>query len=196
MQSGEFPKLFLRWAVEFTQIVYFFAHFACDRGQVAQHLIFSPSFRIFKDGASDSRKIKPAGLESRILAQVEFKTVVGREHPLARKRSVDIQELLKEPFVIPESPILGRIAKSSSTDGWRDDKFPRNIKYRASGLKLIESLVREGRALAYLPEHLAAAQDFVPLKITGCPYTCRQTVRVIAKDPSELGWLSRLWERL
>jgi len=138
----------------------------------------------------------PRGVSSRILAPVEFKTCVGSGHVFARKRSLMIEEVLDEPFVVPEAPILGRIAKSSSTDGWRDDKFPRKIKYRAGGLQLIESLVREGKAIAYLPDYVVAAHGFVPLKITGCPYTCRQTVRVIARDPGELGWLGRLWERL
>lgn len=141
----------------------------------------------------------PAGRVSKVLAQVEFRTCSSQAHPLARKygtsRAVPIQEVLKFPFVIPDSSILGRIAKSASIDGWRDDKFPRQIKYKVCGLKLMEEIVREGMALAYLPDYFVASAGLAALKVSGCPYSCRQTVRVVAKDPTELGWLNRLWDR-
>ena len=36
----------------------------------------------------------------------------------------------------------------------------------------------------------------MPLEISGCPYYCQQTVRLIAKDPMTLGWLRALWSAL
>lgn len=141
----------------------------------------------------------PGRVASKILARVEFKTCASKNHPLVRKygsRAIPVEEILKFPFVSPYSAILGRIAKSSSIDGWRDDKFPRQIKYKVCGLKLMENLIQEGEALGYLPDYFIESAGLVPVQVSGCPYSCHQTIRVIAKDPSELGWLGKLWDRL
>lgn len=138
----------------------------------------------------------PSTITSKILARVEFKTCASRHHPLVKKygsKIIPVEELLKHAFVAPESAILGKIAKSSSMDGWRDDKFPRQIKYKVCGLKLMENLIQEGLALGYLPDYFVASSDLVPLKVSGCPYSCQQTVRLVSKDPTALSWLNQLW---
>ena len=145
----------------------------------------------------------PSDVASKIIAKVEFKTCASREHPLLKKygakQAIPVEELLEHAFVSPESAILGKIASRTSTpssiDGWRDDKFPRKIKYKVCGLKLMENLIQEGLALGYLPDYFVESAGLVPLKITGCPYSCQQTVRLIAKDPKALGWLDRLWDQ-
>lgn len=141
----------------------------------------------------------PADVASKILAKVEFKTCASKDHPLLKKystrQSIPIDEILKHPFVSPDSAILGKIAKSSSIDGWRDDKFPRQIKYKVCGLKLMENLIQDGLALGYLPDYFIESAGLIPLKVTGCPYSCHQTVRVITKDPTALGWLNKLWDQ-
>ena len=141
-----------------------------------------------------------ADLESKVIAKVEFKTSASKLHPLFKEfgsgRAIPIEELLKHPFVKPDSAVLGKITKSDSIDGWRDDKFPRTIKYKVCGLKLMENLIREGTALAYLPDYFVKTADLQVLKVTGCPYTCQQTVRLVCKDPNSLGWLSKLWDGL
>lgn len=140
----------------------------------------------------------PAEVTSKILAKVEFNTCASKEHPLFKKftakQTIPIEEILKHSFVSPDTAILGRIAKSSSIDGWRDDKFPRQIKYKVCGLKLMENLIHKGLALGYLPDYFIESAGLIPLKISGCPYSCHQTVRVIAKDPAALGWLNKLWD--
>lgn len=140
----------------------------------------------------------PPQMAHKLVAKVEFLTCASKDHPLLKKggRTFDIHEVLKHPFVAPDSAILGKIAKAASIDGWRDDKFPREIKYKVCGLKLVEELIREGMALGYLPDYFVKSSGLIPIKVTGCPYTCEQSVRVIAKDPKSLGWLNRLWESL
>lgn len=142
----------------------------------------------------------PTDVTSKILAKVEFKTCASQEHPLFKKftakQTIPIEEILKHPFVSPESAILGRIAKSASIDGWRDDKFPRQIKYKVGGLKLMENLIHQGLALGYLPDYFIESAGLIPLKISGCPYSCHQTVRLISKDPTALGWLNKLRSQL
>jgi DNA-binding transcriptional LysR family regulator len=142
----------------------------------------------------------PAGLISKTLAKVEFQTCASITHPIFKKYSskqtIPIEEVLKHPFVAPDAAILGRIAKASSIDGWRDDKFPRQIKYKVCGLRLLENLVRDGMALGYLPDYFVKSTGLIPLKISGCPYSCQQTVRVVSKDPTALGWLNKLWDQI
>ena len=140
----------------------------------------------------------PANVTAKILARVEFQTCASKNHPLFKKygtKVVPIEEVLKHPFVAPDSAILGKITKSSSADGWRDDKFPRQIKYKVCGLKLMENLIQEGLALGYLPDYFVKSSSLVQLKVSGCPYTCHQTVRLITKDPKALGWLNTLWDQ-
>jgi DNA-binding transcriptional LysR family regulator len=88
----------------------------------------------------------PSGVLSKVLAKVEFRTCASPHHPLLKsyspRRIIPVEAVLEHSFVAPDAAILGRIAKSSSADGWRDDKFPRRIKYKAYGLKLMENLVR------------------------------------------------------
>lgn len=64
------------------------------------------------------------------------------------------------------------------------------------GLKLIENLIQDGMALGYLQDYLVEDSGLIPLKVSGCPYSCHQTVRVIAKDSSSLGWLNKIWGQL
>ncbi len=139
----------------------------------------------------------PSGTLRKLVAEVEFKTCCSPRHPLLRRggpsRMVHVAEVLEHPFVAPDSAILGRVSGSSSWDGWRDDKFPRRIKYRASGLTLMANLVRAGLALGYLPDYFAASAGLAALKVAGCPYSCRQTVHLVVKAPITLGWLRRLW---
>lgn len=142
----------------------------------------------------------PREMPSKVLADVVFQTCASEAHPLFKeyglKSSIPIEEVLKHPFVIPDTSILGKIDKASTTDGWRDDKYPRYIKYKTCGLKLMENLVQEGMALGYLPDYFVDAAGLMPVKVSGCPYSCKQSVKIVAKDPGALSWLSRLWSAL
>ncbi len=142
----------------------------------------------------------PQSLKSKTLSKVEFITCASTKHSLFKKYSptskIPIEDLLVHPFVSPESALLGKISKSASLDGWRDDKFPRQIRYRASGLKIMEKLLQRGHVLAYLPDYYVKELDLVSLNIIGCPYSCQQTVKVICKDPEAMGWMSRVWDKI
>ncbi len=141
----------------------------------------------------------PAGLAAKLVEKVEFRTCAGRSHPLVKKfgaKSIPVEGVLKHAFASPDSAMLGKITKSASVDGWRDDKFPRQIKYKVCGLKLMENLIGDGLALGYLPDHFVESAGLVPLHVSGCPYTCQQTVRLIAKDPAALSWLGKLWDEI
>jgi len=142
----------------------------------------------------------PKNMASKVLQNIEFKTCASSAHPLLKnkssRRKIPVEELLDFPFATLEPGLLGKIARSNSNDGWRDDKLSRNIKYKACGLKLTENLVQSGLALAYLPEYIIEASDLKALNVSNCPFSCKQTVRILAKDPAELSWLNLLWDRI
>ena len=135
------------------------------------------------------------GLSHKVLAEPQFQTVVGEKHPLfaqaKAKKIVPIERVLEFPFVSPNHPLLGRVGLKQSLDGWRDDQFPRRVEYLTSSLKLLEEFVVQGHALAYLPDYFAKKINVEVLKITGCPYSCSQKVRLVAKNPKDRSWLNQ-----
>jgi hypothetical protein len=101
--------------------------------------------------------------------------------------------VLEYPFVSPTSPLLGKVGSKQSLDGWRDDQFPRKIEFRTSSLKTLEEFVTNGEAIAYLPGYFCENSSLQVLKISGCPYSCRQKVKIVARNPKEVSWLNRIF---
>ncbi len=139
----------------------------------------------------------PSDLESKIIAKVDFQTAVAKNHPLYKKfgprKAVPIEELILHPFASPDIAVLGKTGASNSLDGWRDDKFQRKIKYKVSSLKLLENLVLSGTALAFLPDYFVKNVGLEALTVIGCPFHCRQTVRLVVRQPKNLAWLNQVW---
>ena len=141
----------------------------------------------------------PLGLKVKSIAKVNFKVCISKQHPLFKtygKKSISITDLLKWDFVTPEGLILGRITKSTSVDGWRDDKFPRKIKYKVSRIKLMEQLIKKGLAIGYLPDYFIKGAELEVLNVVGCPYTCKQTIKIVTQQDLEINWLKSLWQSL
>ena len=136
-------------------------------------------------------------LTSKFLGEAKFQTFVGLKHPLYNaaksKKAVPVEEVLKYPFVSPSNPLLGKVGIKQSLDGWRDDEFPRKVEYLTSSLKTLEEFVVGGLAIAYLPDYFCENLNLEILKVTGCPYSCTQKVKMVAKNPKEIGWLNQLF---
>jgi DNA-binding transcriptional LysR family regulator len=139
----------------------------------------------------------PGTLVSKVIAQTGFQTYCGKGHPLfesaKNKKTVPIEEILRHPFASPSHSFLGQVGGKASLDGWRDDKFPRQVGFLTSSLKLLEEIALRGKALVYLPDYYGARLGLSMLKISGCPYGCTQKVKLVARSPKDLGWLSRLF---
>jgi DNA-binding transcriptional LysR family regulator len=139
----------------------------------------------------------PDGLTAKSICEAKFKTYAGKGHPLfaAAKagRMVDVAEVLKHAFASPDHALLGKVGAKQSLDGWRDDQFPRNLEYLTSSLKILEELVVGGSALAYLPEYYGDDLPVETLKISGCPYSCVQKIKLLARRPKETGWLNLIF---
>ncbi len=133
---------------------------------------------------------KAEGLVYEPLAQVKFATFAGHKHVLANsKRKIHIQDLLEYDFLLPLEETLG-VTNHTTADGWRDDKFPRKLRYKNIDLKSIENLVVRGHALAYMPEYFGDSIQAVKLNIDGCPYKCEQKI-YLAMSESTRKWLSK-----
>ncbi len=137
------------------------------------------------------------GFTTKLLGKAKFHTFVGPGHPLysaaKSKRAVPVEEALKHSFVSPSNPLLGKVGIKQSLDGWRDDEFPRRVDYLTSSLKTLEEFVLNGLAIAYLPGYFCEKSKLEVLKITGCPYSCTQEVKMVAKNPKDIGWLNQLF---
>ncbi len=138
-----------------------------------------------------------SGLDAKILLEATFQTYVGMGHPLfalaKSKKIVPVEEVLKHPFVSPDNPLLGKVGIRQSLDGWRDDQFPRKVDYLTSSLKILEELVVSGRAIAYLPSYYCESLPLEALKISGCPYSCAQKIRLVARNPKNTSWLNQIF---
>ena len=136
-------------------------------------------------------------LTSKLLGEAKFQTFVGPGHPLysaaKAKKTFAVEEVLKHPFVSPSNPLLGKVGIKQSLDGWRDDMFPRKVDYLTSSLKTLEEFVVNGQAIAYLPDYFCRNLNLEILKITGCPYSCTQKVKLVARNPKEIGWLNQIF---
>lgn len=143
----------------------------------------------------------PESFDIKFLDDCSFVTVAGRKHPLlkkaAREKVHPIEQILEHSFISPNSAFLGRVGPKQSLDGWRDDKFQRKIQFRSSSLKLIEEVVTRGEALAYLPDHVVApfieTKTWQVLKVTGCPYSCKQKIRLVTRAPIETSWIKQVF---
>jgi DNA-binding transcriptional LysR family regulator len=138
-----------------------------------------------------------SGFTSKLLQEAKFQTYVGAGHPLfgaaKSRKTVPVEEVLKHAFVSPDNPLLGKVGARQSLDGWRDDQFPRKVEYLTSSLKILEELVVSGKAIAYLPNYFCETLPLEPLKVSGCPYTCMQEIKLVAKNPKDTGWLNQIF---
>lgn len=142
----------------------------------------------------------PSAAKSKVLKKIEFKTFVGKKHPLykqaAKNEVIPIEEVLKFSFVSLSTPVFGKMLQKQSYDGWRDDQFKRIISYTVPTAQLMGEIAQGGLALAYLPEDFAKKLDGAILKISGCPFSCTQEIKMIARQTLKAEWLKFLWDEI
>jgi LysR family transcriptional activator of glutamate synthase operon len=136
------------------------------------------------------------GLSAKKLGTYLSKVYVGKKHPLfspAKRRAIPIEELLTHEFVSFLGPSFLEAENALYPDGWREDKFKRRVTLKAESIHTALSVVERGRYVGYFPELLAVGRELAHLKVTGCPYRCETSGYLIARDPSEFGWMKRLF---
>ena len=118
---------------------------------------------------------------------------ISPQHPLHSKKlptSVNVNALITHDFVAPITPPFSNMTHLAATDGWRDDVFMRKLRYRTDDVLLMRQLVASGKALAYLPDYIIEMLGLQTLKITGCPYYCRQKIALIHRRSEDSGWVT------
>lgn len=83
------------------------------------------------------------------------------------------------------------VLRGVASDNWREDKFPRKISYRCNDFSLLLSLVREGLALAYVPDFVARSLGFTPIKVGDITDHAKEEINLIYKPSQASGWLNR-----
>ena len=129
------------------------------------------------------------------IGQTAHRVMAHREHPLATdlRQIVPIDELLCYDFAVPHAQVFGLGSSTVSTDGWRDDQFPRLVKYRLDSLHSLLQLVLTGEVLAYLPDYLEDTMGLKTISVSGCPYVCERDIYINSYQPDRLGWLHHIF---
>lgn len=128
------------------------------------------------------------------LGKTQFKVVAADCHPvweLGGDTGIDSNSLRRFPFACPSvSPFCG-IQRGIGSDGWRDDKVPRTIGFRCNDYSVLQALVREGRALAYVPDFVARDNGLRILDVTDCDYICEERICLLYNPSLAYGWVNR-----
>lgn len=114
-------------------------------------------------GLSDSTP--PAGVATRVLARERLVVVVSQDHPLARRRTLSLEDMAGTPFVDFPERTPGRI---QSDLAFLAAGVRRDVAFEAATIDVILGLVRQGIAVALLSPALAA-DDLVAIEVEAGP---------------------------
>lgn len=149
--------------------------------------------------AITQEKVVAQGLEYISLGKTQFKLALAPTSPAAITHpdgKVTTTELLAYGFACPvTSPFCG-VERGVGSDGWRDDKVARKIVYRCDDLSTLLILVRQGAAIAYLPDYIITSQGFKTLEVVDCHFSCIEEIGLIYKPSMAHGWLNALMENV
>jgi LysR family transcriptional activator of glutamate synthase operon len=168
--------LIVEWLKKFPSAKFTFLDI--DNGQIIEAL---KTKKVDICLTTDNR-LKDSSLGYKQIDKTLYATYVGSKHPLYRRQGgIPIKDVLQYDFVSASK-------ETDLIDDWRDDKFPRNLKYKNVGLKTLENLIESGLAVGYLPSFFGDTLKGKKLEITGCPYSCDQKV-FLAFNKSGIDWL-------
>lgn len=144
----------------------------------------------------------PAGLEAVSLGSITMRLVAGPAHPLLEvakqtKRgdarfSATTEQVLQYDFACPDRSLFCGVPRGARSDGWRDDKLPRKIRFWLEDLQLLTALVKSNQALAYLPDFALKDPELVRVKVSDCPYHCIENCWLVWKPAAASGWQNKL----
>ena len=132
--------------------------------------------------------------EASDLGELSLSVIAASRHPLARKGRKPVQavDVLDHPFASPARSLFCGVARGSRSDGWRDDLLPRTIRYWADDLQVLLGFVREGRALAYLPDVAAGEHGLVGIPVVDLGFSSTEQVRLVWNPQRAPRWMREL----
>jgi DNA-binding transcriptional LysR family regulator len=131
-------------------------------------------------------------LRAELWHRINMVLCAGAAHPLAKPQQVSSAEVLEHDFACPTRSMLCGAERGTHSDGWRDDRLPRRIRYWVDDLHVLLALVKAGVALAYLPEFALSDPSLRQLKVNDCPFTCVEQVHLLHAPSLAHGWQARL----
>ncbi len=133
------------------------------------------------------------------LGKTVFKVLASASHPLFNAHPdgcLDSEQLRTYPFACPSvSPFCG-IKMGLGSDGWRDDKIPRTIRFRCDDFSTLISLIQRGTALAYVPEFCAEQFGLSTVNVVDCEHSNAENMVLAFKKSQSPGWLNRLTDSI
>lgn len=132
------------------------------------------------------------------LGSLSLNLVAGSSHPLvaaqapngAGERAASIEAILAHPFACPVRSLFCGQDRGARSDGWRNDAFPRNIRYWTDDLQLLLALVRRGDALAYLPDFALAEPGLSRIHVADSSSSCTEDAWLVWNRQTAPAWLT------
>lgn len=145
-----------------------------------------------RTGAVDFGFVNPhavKGMETTVIKSGEFRAVLPKDHPLAKKPSLVLEDLAEEPFLLLEEG-----AYSEPLEAFRAAGITPNVKLRVHDDYSILSMVEQGLGVSILTELVLhkTGYDVVALPIE--PAIIR-TMGIVAKDKNSLPLASKAFIR-
>lgn len=156
---------------------------ALRRGEVDFALVTPQA--LTRDSASNTL------LQSDALELMRMVLCAGRSHPLAGVSPLSIATVLAYDFACPTRSLFCGLERAQHSDGWRDDAFPRRIRYWVDDLQVLTELLKSGAALAYLPEFALSDPELCHIQLSDCPYQCVEQALLVHAPTSAHGWQRR-----
>lgn len=141
-----------------------------------------------RTGAVDFGFVNPhavKGMEATIIKSGEFRAVLPKNHPLAEEKSLALEDLAEEPFLLLEEG-----AYSEPLEAFRAAGIAPNIRLRVHDDYSILSMVEQGLGISILTELVLhkTSYDVVALPIE--PVIIR-TMSIVTKDKNTLPLASK-----
>ena len=145
-----------------------------------------------RTGAVDFGFVNPyavKGMETTIIKSGEFRAVLPKNHPLAEKKSLVLEDLAEEPFLLLEEGVY-----SEPLEAFRAAGITPNVKLRVHDDYSILSMVEQGLGVSILTELVLhkTSYDVVALPIE--PAIIR-TMSIVTKDKNTLPLASKAFIR-
>ncbi|MFZ6759816.1 LysR family transcriptional regulator [Undibacterium sp. Ji50W] len=139
------------------------------------------------------------------LGALHLQLLAGLQHPLVTgalavpgvdgsdaSLLISSQQALEYDFVSPSRSLFCGKQRGNLSDGWRDDQLPRKIRYWIDDLQLLLSMVKSGRALAYLPDFALTDAGLRRLEVSDCSFQCSEEVHLVWDAKNAARWQTEL----
>ena len=141
-----------------------------------------------RTGAVDFGFVNPhtvKGMEATIIKSGEFRAVLPKNHPLAEKKSLALEDLAEEPFLLLEEG-----AYSEPMEAFRAAGITPNIRLRVHDDYSILSMVEQGLGVSILTELVLHKTNYDVVALPIDP-TIIRTMSIVTKDKHALPLASK-----